>query len=229
MAFTDIAVTDATNRQTRSTPSPNSGNDPLSGQKIYRLAVYGGTASGKTCILAALAMNRTRHPKGYTGEWPPVPQTPPGARGRKAITAEGSAYARGKEWLEQAIRRLEKGEVPEPNPPEDKPRRFYFQFTIPDRGTAHVELVDYSGELIDPNLSEERLAGYLRQHLAQCDGLLVLAEAPLPQKDSQPLAEELLKLRKAFAALKNERREGSAIRNVSIGLRQLRYEISVVR
>ena len=38
-------------------------------QKAYRFAVYGRAASGKTCILAALAMKCVAHPSEYTSTW----------------------------------------------------------------------------------------------------------------------------------------------------------------
>jgi hypothetical protein len=53
------------------------------GHMTYRLALYGVRASGKTCILAALAMPRPAHPLRYTCTWvepPPARTGPAGAR-----------------------------------------------------------------------------------------------------------------------------------------------------
>lgn len=38
-------------------------------RKVYHLAVYGLSASGKTCMLTALAMPRYSHHLGYTATW----------------------------------------------------------------------------------------------------------------------------------------------------------------
>lgn len=43
-------------------PPPRPGRLP----KTYRLALYGRSGSGKTCVLAALAMSRSAHPAGAT-------------------------------------------------------------------------------------------------------------------------------------------------------------------
>ena len=39
------------------------------GRKVYQFALYGGQASGKTCILIALGMPRRANPQGYSCTW----------------------------------------------------------------------------------------------------------------------------------------------------------------
>jgi hypothetical protein len=47
-------------------------NNSRKPKKVYRLAVYGLSASGKTCVPAALAMPRHSHPLGHTCTWRPI-------------------------------------------------------------------------------------------------------------------------------------------------------------
>ncbi|MBU0479907.1 MAG: hypothetical protein KKG47_02275 [Proteobacteria bacterium] len=184
-------------------------------QKAYRFAVYGRAASGKTCILAALAMKCVAHPSEYTSTWilePVGMAKPDGAPETWDIKDRASAFHLGKMWLEKAIDRLSSGELPPPNPNRAEPLRYLYHFTTPSHRTYPVELIDYSGELIDPAISNDEMAKRLREHLSAMDGILVLAEVSRPEDDhSQPLSAELLKLEQAFAILKNENREGPTL------------------
>jgi hypothetical protein len=184
-------------------------------RKIYRLAVYGRAASGKTCILAALAMKCVAHPSKFTSTWilePAGMPRPEGAPETWDLWEPASAYHLGKIWLEKAIERLSKGELPPPNPNRAEPLRYLYHFTTPNHRTYPVELIDYSGELIDPSITNDAMAKRLREHLSAMDGILVLAEVPHPEKGkSQPLSGDLLKLEQAFAILKNENPEGPTL------------------
>ncbi|MEN8136376.1 MAG: hypothetical protein ABFS18_12715 [Thermodesulfobacteriota bacterium] len=184
-------------------------------QKSYRFAVYGRAASGKTCILAALAMKCVAHSSKFTSTWilesddMPKPQ---GAPETWDVWDHASAFHLGKIWLEKAIERLSRGELPPPNPNRAEPLRYLYHFTTPNYRTYPVELIDYSGELIDPSISNDEMAKRLREHLSSMDGLLVLAETPRSDdEESQSLTGELLKLEQAFAILKNENREGPTL------------------
>ncbi|MCK4838835.1 MAG: hypothetical protein KAS94_08520 [Desulfobulbaceae bacterium] len=184
-------------------------------QKAYRFAVYGRAASGKTCILAALAMKCIAHPSKFTCTWilePVGMPKPQGAPETWDVGDQASAFHLGKIWLEKAIERLSRGELPPPNPNRAEPLRYLYHFTTPNHRTYPVELIDYSGELIDPAISNDDMAKRLREHLSAMDGILVLAEVPRPEDEkSQPLTGELLKLEQAFAILKNENREGPTL------------------
>lgn len=170
--------------------------------KVYRFALYGRTASGKTCILTALAMNRVAHPENFTCDWIEQP-----TESLRSFNAD-PMFIQGREWLRQAKECLEVGDVPPPNPNQLEPFRFLFDFTAPERGAMQVELIDYSGELIDPSIGNDELAQRLRHHLTQMDGILVLAEAPHPGSDSAPLFEEIRRLKQAFQSLRGELQEG---------------------
>jgi len=184
-------------------------------QKIYRFAVYGRAASGKTCILAALAMKCVAHPSKFTSTWILEPAGMPRPAGEPEtwdVKDHASAFHLGKIWLEKAIERLGRGELPPPNPNRAEPLRYLYHFTTPSHRTYPVELIDYSGELIDPSLSNDDMARQLREHLSSMDGILVLAEAPHPEDDEpQPLYAELHKLEQAFAILKDENKKGPTL------------------
>lgn len=184
-------------------------------QKTYRFAVYGRAASGKTCILAALAMKCIAHPSRLTSTWilePAGIERPKGEPETWDIRNPASAYHLGKIWLENAIERLIRGELPPPNPNRAEPLRYLYHFTTPDHHTYPVELIDYSGELIDPSITNDEMAQRLREHLSTMDGILVLAEVPHPKgKKNQPLTHELHKLEQAFAILKNESYKGPTL------------------
>jgi len=155
-------------------------------QKAYRFAVYGRAASGKTCILAALAMKCIAHPSKYTSTWILEPANIPKPQGDPEtwdIKEPASAYHLGKMWLEKAIERLTLGELPPPNPNRGEPLRYLYHFTTPDHRTYPIELIDYSGELIDPAISNDEMAKRLREHLRTMDGILVLAEVPHPRDE----------------------------------------------
>lgn len=159
-------------------------------KKIYRFALYGRRNSGKTCLLAALAMERTAHPEGLSCTW--LAEDPKddwlNSRGNTGENANEvlTTFRRGREWLELAIRNLEEGSVPPPNPNDSDVLRLRYEFTVADHRTFSVELIDYSGELIEPDLSDSELAQRLRRRMLTMDGILVLAEAPHP---GQPVGE----------------------------------------
>ncbi len=169
-------------------------------KKIYRFALYGRAASGKTCILAALAMKRTAHPSGYTCTWIPVPE--PSGKNKKDDT---EAFEQGRTWLQEAISNLSCRTLPAPNPNRSTPLRYLYQFSTPGSRSFLVELIDYSGELIDPDITRDDLAQKLHTHLTEMDGMLVLAEAPLPDQDMEPLSDEMLKLEQAFVTLQGKK------------------------
>ncbi len=188
-------------------------------KKVYRLAVYGLSASGKTCVLAALAMPRHSHPLGHTCTWRPIEV--PVTKGKKNQPDEHAVtLQRNKEWMEQATRNLSQGDVPPPNPTGEEHFMFDYDFTIATHQSFWIELVDYSGELINPTLSSSEIAQNLR-HRAEMDGILVLAEAPYrdmlghhqgSQKTRDRQAhKDLYDLRQSFTLLRGEKQEGAAL------------------
>lgn len=189
-------------------------------KKIYRLAVYGLSASGKTCVLAALAMPRHAHPLGHTCTWRPIEM--PAAKGQHN-QPDGRAISlqRNKEWMEQAIQNLSKGELPPPNPTGEEHFIFHYDFTVATHQTFQIELVDYSGELVNPTLSNSEIAQNLRHRFAEMDGILVLAEAPYrdmlghhqgsQKTQDKQVHKDLYDLRQSFTLLRGEKQEGAAL------------------
>jgi hypothetical protein len=187
----------------------------------YRVALYGRKNSGKSCILAALGLGLERipHPEGLACVWindeTTIPVPPGGASWSVedpipiAWDLDDPAITRhlGRQWMRKAVKELKKGEVPRPTPVDVAPFRFLFDFNDPKTGRGfRVEMIDYSGELVRAEGSEDLFAKRLRTQLETMDGILVLAEAPRPNEESQPLYEELNRLLEAFALLAEQRR-----------------------
>jgi hypothetical protein len=112
---------------------------------------------------------------------------------------------RGNRWIRGAIEALKSGHVPEANPPvlEEAPLTLDFRIGDPIRGCWLTRLIDYSGELIQPDLQHDpkSFVARLRQYLLQCDGFLVLAEVPRGQEVDERIRDHLVRLREAFASL----------------------------
>lgn len=175
-------------------------------QQVYRLALYGVRSSGKTCILSALSLPRIAHPDGLSCSWIESVRGHDLPSGDPSRWTTDDPYHVGWKWLNEQRNRLKQGELPAPNPNREDAMRFRFDFGSPDHGVRHVELIDYSGELITATASE--LAAKLRDHMRTHDGLLILAEVPYPGRDQAPLTDDLEKLKGAFLRLMEERSFG---------------------
>jgi len=172
--------------------------------KVYRFGLYGHTGSGKTCLLAALAMDRQPHPEGFTCEWLPEGT---GDQGPKVLQEE---EAQGRKWLQMSIERLRQHEVPPPNPNTQNPLAFVYDFGAHGR-SFRIELFDYSGELIDADVTTSETAARLRERLEEMDAWFVLAPAPFPNEDQKPLASQLHSLQRSFSLLRGGKQEGSQL------------------
>ena len=182
--------------------------------KVYRFALYGLSASGKTCLLAALAMPRYSHPLNYTSTWRPIDVS-------ASEKSKQEALRHSQEWLKKAIEQLFQRDVPEPNPTGEEHFIFEYDFTGTDYQTFRIELLDYSGELVNPNISDSDLAKTLRKKFSEMDGILVLAEAPYQdqlghvsghQKTRDGRShKDLYDLRQTFSLLRGEKQEGAAL------------------
>jgi len=160
---------------------------PGSSRHYYRIGIIGSIASGKTCLLAALGMARNPNSLGHTAT-------------RIAVEDESNAdLCKGNEWLNEAISALEDGRWPAPTFHERATVRF--RFTDGQTRQKYVELVDYSGELLNPKKAHGVLAASLRELLREMDGLIVLAQHPLPGQDSSKLETVLNGLLGVFALL----------------------------
>jgi len=157
-------------------------------KKVYRIALYGASGSGKTCILAALAMDRLPHPEGLSCTWLPS--------GQKA----------GREWLKEAVSAFEENRLPKPSEVTTQLPAFDFNFSADGR-TYAVELIDYAGELVDPALSDGENAKLLFDRLRNMDALLVLAPVPKTDGYHSILSRELLAVRRTFEKLREQMSE----------------------
>lgn len=153
-------------------------SSPRKNKKVYRIALYGHSGSGKTCILAALAMERLPHPDGLSCIW---------------LT---SGQEEGRKWLKDAINAFENQQVPKPNP-TGRHLSFDFGFSADGRNYP-VEMIDYAGELVNPALSDHENAKLLIEHLKDMDALLVLAPAPRPGDPDPKLSDDLLAITRTF-------------------------------
>lgn len=175
-------------------------------RKVYRFALYGVSAAGKTCLLAALGMNRKPNPQGYEAVRLPYGGPTQNATHEASSSDDLAAAARrGEQWLDEAVDELQKGRVPPPNPISEELMTYWFDFSAPDR-TWHVELFDYSGELVNArNAADPKtLAAKLKEHLKAMDGLLVLVAAPHRDDSLESSHQELRLLKEAFTALRAE-------------------------
>ncbi|WP_146066879.1 hypothetical protein, partial [Candidatus Venteria ishoeyi] len=182
-------------------------------KKIYRFALYGLSSSGKTCILAALAMARQPDAEGYTGTWcPPENQDK---------SAKKETRQRSKEWIRDATERLSRGDIPQPNPTGEEQFVFEYEFQSPEKQSFRIEIIDYSGELVNPQISDSELAQQLRQHFKDMDGILVLAEAPYQDAAGQredsgrphgaQAHKDLHDMQQAFTLLRGVKQEGAIL------------------
>ena len=153
----------------------------------YRIGVVGSKSSGKSCLLAALSMARNPNIHGYTAT-------------RIAVEDTSNAdLCKGNEWADKATLFLENGKWPEPTPHERASVRF--KFTDGLTRQKNVELIDYSGELLNPDVAQSELAKRLREVLREMDGLIVLAEYPLQGENPSKLEKSLNGLLGVFALL----------------------------
>lgn len=180
-------------------------------KKLYRFALYGRSGSGKSCLLGALAVAGSSigiEGDVLTCERLPVevPASMEGNTPRNSESAKSDyalALVEGKKWIDEVVQALENRELPRATPPTERPFAVDFRIADPKTGEIVVRLIDYSGELINPDAEAEpeSLARKLKQRLAELDGLLILAEAPRRNQQGT-LAKEIRLLREAFMSLR---------------------------
>lgn len=168
--------------------------------KKYNFAFFGLSGSGKTCLLAALDMQRIEHPAGYTSSLLPVDIKCP--TGAPEIWTEAEKQAniihKSSGRLEEAKQQLEQGSVP--NGTElSIDFIFNYKFSSPKTGEFQASLIDYDGELLNPKKASQDLAKELRKKLEGMDGLLVLA--PAPPSNETVVSEKLNRLQKTMGLI----------------------------
>jgi hypothetical protein len=155
-------------------------------KKAFKVGILGRKSAGKTCLIAALSLPRSPHPKGIQ-----CVQLP-------AKREDGDAYRLGDERLSEAKREIMNGGIPVQTDPTTLLAYRYRLLVPPCKKPFFVELLDYSGELIESGMSAGELASRLRATLQDLDALLVLAEHPRPSSDRNQLAFELNELTRIF-------------------------------
>lgn len=166
----------------------------------YRIGIVGPKASGKTCMITALHMLRDPNPKGFTATIPP----------NDGETEKETR--KGCESINSAVDRLKEGVWPKATPVDEEWLRVLVEFTRPkkerdDVGVSRmIELNDYSGELLDPNLASEQVAKRIHEMLAEMDGWIVLAEYPRSKEDKSTLEESLHRFKQTLSKMENDKR-----------------------
>ena len=150
--------------------------------KKYNFGFLGLSGSGKTCILAALDMQRRAHPAGYACALLPLDIPPPTGEKETWTDAEKEATElhKSNQRLREAKQQLEEGSVP-PGSELTLDFIFDYEFSSVETGTFQARLIDYGGELASP---EGYLPGKteLRDKLAGMDGLFIIAPATQTNK-----------------------------------------------
>mgnify|MGYP001216245146 CR=1 FL=1 len=125
--------------------------------------------------------------------------------GKIRLSDEEKSLLHGKRWMDTVCESLERRKPVPATPPDiQPPPAVEFRIGDPQMGEFFVRIIDYSGELINPNAEgdPESLAAKLKQRLTESDGLLILAEVPSREKRDQFFKEFRL-LREAFHSLKH--------------------------
>ena len=163
---------------------------------IYRFALYGLSGSGKTCVIAAMAMSHRDQPNGVTCTF---------LDDLDALNASDSPQQKterelGLTRVQDAKRAIESGSVPPPTAAETM--ILTYLFTEPGRGEYRVELIDYPGELL--RLRGDELAKQFFQQLTKMDGILILAEMPDAREDNEAIYKQLEHLQSAITKLQTK-------------------------
>ncbi|MDM8559255.1 hypothetical protein [Candidatus Parabeggiatoa sp. HSG14] len=157
--------------------------------KKYNFGFLGLSGSGKTCILAALDMQRRAHPAGYACALLPLDIAPPTGDKDAWTDAEKEAdeLHKSSQRLREAKQQLEEGSVPMATE-LTYDIIFDYEFSSEETGPFQARLIDYGGELAGP---EGYLPGKteLRDKLAGMDGLFIIAPAPHPTKKDKAKSE----------------------------------------
>ncbi len=142
--------------------------------KKYKFAFFGQSGSGKTCLLAILDMQRIPHPACYTSSRLPLEVKLPTSESWTTAKEEAEILHKSNARLEEAKKLLIEGSVPSKTELSIN-FLFDYKFSSQKTGEFHARLIDYSGELVEPQNAPQDIAKELREKLQGMDGLLVLA------------------------------------------------------
>lgn len=178
----------------------------------YRFAVFGRISSGKTAFLASAAATSISASSGGSISYAetPTPLTRRGVSINEEELVEGRARFRLD--FEDSVQRLESRRVPAAtyvHPKLIPVYRFMMSSAPVDDGydgkSSLVDIIDYSGEYLDPDQNLEEAAEGLRTILREMDGLFIFAEAPRNEnEDTAKIAIEINALRNALSKVFSE-------------------------
>lgn len=140
----------------------------------YNFSFFGKSGSGKTCLLAALDMQRIAHHEGYTSSRLPLEVKLPTRESWDTEKEEADRLHKSNDHLEESKKLLESGEMPHKTALRID-FLFDYKFSSQQMGECQARLIDYSGELLEPQNAPQDIAKQLREQLQDMDGLLVLA------------------------------------------------------
>ena len=173
---------------------------------VCRIGMFGYPTSGKTAILASLAMNRMAHPDGINLSWS---RETLGSVADDKSEMQREEFKGGVSWVNMAVSQIQKGLVPQANRIIDR-QRLLFSLTHP-KSKKHclIELLDYSGELVTATSDGkvEKVRESIKEYFKSLDGILILAE--MPGKTAKSIAvRNTENITNVFADLVKEREAG---------------------
>lgn len=165
------------------------------GFRRYRFALLGLKESGKTTLLTTFAMSRQPNALGFSGDLLDSNQLAAYYQGRDDVTAAVALVQENRKLLlkQEALPPTSVGEA----------TTYPVIFSDAD-GAMLIELVDYSGELMDPDRDADVFKRLLRQHLTEVDGLVILA--PVITGQAYEFQHEVDLLKRSFQSIADERR-----------------------
>ncbi|HQZ30177.1 MAG TPA: hypothetical protein PK648_18670, partial [Verrucomicrobiales bacterium] len=171
------------------TPEKSGWDVPPKNSNAFRIALFGRRSAGKTCFLTAINMPRIAHSEGLSCNLKPFEKK------------EHESFRKGWARIQESTQRIESGASPLATPTGDL-LAFHLRVGAPGCGISDVEMIDYSGELLD-SAESNTLADALMQHLRASDAVVVLAEYPSATSDVGNIPDELNRLGQAFNCLKD--------------------------
>jgi len=162
---------------------------------VVRIGTLGGRGAGKSVLATALSLPRQAHPKKLTAT-----QIPLSANASRDLMD-------GWEFIKECRGYLKQGKTIPGT--AAGPKKLITQYRVTDGAQREhfLEMRDYGGELMDPDVSAGENASRLREALSDMDALIVMASHPKPGEDPSALSEDLSHLQKVFAQMRKEQLE----------------------
>lgn len=187
-----------TNRTNPSTPA----KPARTNRHNYKIGIIGAKNSGKTCLLAVLGMPHSPNSSSFSVT-------------RAAVGKERDPrFGEGDARMNEAKDSLDKGMFPDATNPKTGHENYALRFDFGDgrNWTKRVDMFDYAGDLLDPELIDSDLSTRLQQALGDMDGLIVLAEFPKSPGNGERLEVAFGKIMRSFAKINNEgKRNGATV------------------